>query len=88
MKMHTIVIIINKGGVMNKSTTTIRIYKECHKELSLFLQENGLKSVRAVSTALVRAVKEKPELFIPDSMNKHNTEHCMSEASSSNESDV
>ena len=73
---------------MKKSTTTIRIYKESHKELSLFLQENGLKSVRAVSTALVRAVKEKPSLFIPDRMNNHNIENCMIEASSSNESDA
>ncbi len=57
---------------MNKSTTTIRIYKESHKKLSSFLQANGLKSVRAVSTVLTRVIEENPKLFMPESMNKHN----------------
>lgn len=57
---------------MNKSTTTIRIYKDSHKKLSSFLQENGLKSVRAVSTVLTRVIEENPKLFMPESMNKHN----------------
>ena len=73
---------------MNKNTTTIRIYKESHKELSLFLQENGLKSVRAVSTALVRMIKEKPSFFIPESMNKHISGHCMGETSVNDEDDL
>ena len=73
---------------MNKSTTTIRIYKESHKELSLFLQKNGLKSVRAVSTALVRMIKEKPRFFIPESMNKHNGGHCAAETSVNDEDDL
>jgi antitoxin component of RelBE/YafQ-DinJ toxin-antitoxin module len=46
---------------MNKSTTTIRIYKESHKKLSSFLQANGLKSVRAVSTVLTRVIEENPK---------------------------
>jgi len=57
---------------MDKRTTTIRIYKDSHKKLSSFLQESGLKSVRAVSTALVRIIDENPNLFIPKSMNNHN----------------
>ncbi len=73
---------------MNKSTTTIRIYKESHKELSFFLHENGLKGVRAVSTALSRVIKEKPEFFIPNRMNKQDNEQYAVKASSSNESDV
>ncbi len=73
---------------MKKSTTTIRISKESHKELSLFLQENGLKSVRAVSTALVRMIKEKPSFFIPESMNKHNSGYCPGETSVNDEDDL
>jgi len=73
---------------MKKSTTTIRIYKESHKELSLFLHENGLKSVRAVSTALVRMIKEKPSFFIPESMNRHDGRHCAEKASLSDEGNI
>ena len=73
---------------MDKSTTTIRIYKESHKELSLFLQGNGLKSVRAVSTALVRMIKEKPDFFIPSSMNKHRDGHCAEKTSLADEDNL
>lgn len=56
---------------MDKDTITIRICRESHKKLRIFLHKHGLKSVRAVSTALVRTMEEKPEFFIPESMNNH-----------------
>ena len=73
---------------MNKRTTTIRIYKESHRKLSLFLQENGLKSVCAVSTALARVIKEKPNFFIPESMNKHSLEGGTEKASLTDEGSI
>lgn len=70
---------------MNKSTTTIRIYRESHSKLSEFLQKNGLKSVRAVSTALARLVEERPDFFIPKIMHKHNNLSFPSERNLNNE---
>lgn len=72
---------------MDNDTITIRICRKSHKKLRIFLQERGLKSVRAVSTALMRTMEEKPEFFIPESMNNHRKTHFSEETNLSGDNE-
>ncbi len=52
--------------------TSIKIYKESHKKLRLFLKGNGLKGVHAISIAIERVIEEKPNFFISKNISKKN----------------